>query len=410
MASEATSPVTNRERIIVGTLFLCQVLNILEFMIVMPLGPDFARELNFDTAKLGLIGGSYTFSAACAGILGSFFLDKFGRKKVLSLSVLGLGIATFLVTRANGLTGLLLARVLSGLMGGPLSSMVMAIVADVVPIARRGKAIGIVMGAFAIASVIGVPLGLELALLGTWRTPFYLLVVLAVILFIIIQVYLPSLALPESTSDLNTNSKQVSENMMLVMFRNPAVRMSLLAIPTIFAGNFMVIPNMATYVQNNLAYPRTHMSILYFYGGLAALLVTQLGGILSDRLGSVSVNICGTILLVFSLVLGFIIEPSPLPVAVIFMSFMAASSLRNVSFFAQLSQVPKAAYRARFMSLQSAINHMSVSLGAFVSTKILVQGPSQELIGMHEVAFAALFIGLFTPYLLARVRREVIVE
>lgn len=409
MNLEATSPVTNRERIIVGTLFLCQILNILEFMIVMPLGPDFARELHFDATKLGLIGGSYTFSAACAGILGSFILDRFDRKKVLTLSVLGLGIATFLVTTAHGLNELLLARILSGAMGGPLSSMVMAIVADVVPPARRGKAIGIIMSAFAIASVIGVPLGLELALWGTWQTPFYVLTGLAVLLFIVILIYMPPLSVAVTSND-KVESTQAPENMMWVMFRNPAVQMSLLAIPTIFAGNFMVIPHIATYVQNNLAYPRTHMSSLYFYGGLAALLMTQLGGRLSDRLGSVWVNIGGTILLVFSLVLGFIIEPSPLPVAVIFMGFMSASSLRNVSFFAQLSQVPQAAYRARFMSMQSAINHMSVALGAFISTKILEEGPSKQLLGMHEVAFTALLIGLLTPWLLARVRKVTVVN
>ena len=66
----------------------------------------------------------------------------------------------------------MLARVIAGAFGGPATSLSLSIIADVVPPARRGRAMGAVMGAFSIASVLGVPLGLWLARLGGWRMPF----------------------------------------------------------------------------------------------------------------------------------------------------------------------------------------------------------------------------------------------
>ncbi|MBP6218264.1 MAG: MFS transporter [Oligoflexales bacterium] len=404
MSSHSINKPSTQERQVVGVLFLSQLLNVLEFMMIMPLGPDVAKELNFDSSQLGLVGSSYTFSAAFAGILGSFFLDRFPRRNILCFSILGLGLATLLATRADSFSSLIFARVLSGAMGGPLSSIVMAMVSDAVPPARRGKAIGIVMGAFAVASIVGIPFGLELALWGSWRTPFYALTLLALVLFVFVQMNLNIL----NTDEHQAPQKNRTEHNQLItgMYQNPAVRMSLLAIPTIFAGNFMIIPNIASYVQNNLHYPREHMSQLYLYGGLAALFTTQLGGRLCDRWGPVVINSVGTVLLIVPLVLGFMIEPALIPVSFIFISFMAASTLRNVSFFSQTSQIPSQQYRAQFMSMQSALNHFSVALGAYASASMLSEGPSRRLMGMHNVAIIALCIGLTTPWLLSRVQKK----
>jgi predicted MFS family arabinose efflux permease len=240
-----------------------------------------------------------------------------------------------------------------------------------------------------------IPLGLELALYFGWHSPFYFLSAIALAVFLVIWLYFPSL-----TSHLQLDRENLVST--LDIFQKPAVLIALITMPTVFTGNFMVIPNIAAYIQHNLGYPRASMSALYLVGGIAALFTTQIGGRLCDRWGTLNTNRLGTSLLFVPLVLGFMLEPSPLPVWLIFMSFMGASSLRNVSFFAYSATVPDNSFRARYMSIQSAMNHVSISLGAFFASLLLSETPDKMLHGMHIVAFISLLIGLTTPFLLAR--------
>src|SRR5438105_3427533 len=171
MARFRSAPVS--ERTLLLLVASVQFVNILDFMIVMPLGPDLATALHIPTARLGLIGGSYTAAAAVAGLVGSLFLDRFDRRSALAVAMLGLALGTAAGGLATGMGSLMAARVLAGAFGGPATSLALSIVADAVPPQRRGKAMGTVMAAFAAASVLGVPAGLELARRGGWRAPFF---------------------------------------------------------------------------------------------------------------------------------------------------------------------------------------------------------------------------------------------
>ncbi|HZX41762.1 MAG TPA: MFS transporter, partial [Myxococcaceae bacterium] len=149
-----------------------QFINIWDFVMVMPLGPDFARALGIPLSRLGLIGGAYTAAAAVAGVLGSTFLDRFDRRPALAVAMTGLVLGTLAGGLAWNFESLLAARFLAGAFGGPATSLSLSIIADAVPPERRGKAMGAVMGAFSVASVVGVPLSLQLSIWGGWRLPF----------------------------------------------------------------------------------------------------------------------------------------------------------------------------------------------------------------------------------------------
>ena len=161
-----------RERQIVLLMAAVQFINILDFVMVMPMGPDFAAALGIPSSNLGLISGSYTAAAAVSGLAGSFFLDRFDRRPALGLALTGLVVGTALGGFATDLPSLLAARVVAGLFGGPATSLAFSIIADSVPKERRGTAMGKVMAAFSIASVLGVPAGLEMARRLGWRAPF----------------------------------------------------------------------------------------------------------------------------------------------------------------------------------------------------------------------------------------------
>lgn len=352
-------------------------------MMIVPLGPDLVASLGVKNSEAGLVGGTYTFAAAIAGIFGSFFLDRFDRKKALLFSIVGLSVGTLLGGIANSFAFLIATRVVAGLFGGPATSLALSIVSDVVPAERRGKAMGSVMGAFTIASIFGVPLGLELARIGGWRLPFLFLGVAIFASAFFALKWLPSLREHLSGRPTEFSFKFFNKNVLLALC---AVGFSLF-------GSFLIIPNFSAYFQFNLGFQRTQLGALYFVGGVLSFLGMQLAGRSADRFGSFKVSLVSSILIGFFTVFGYFMFPSPLSPWVIFVGYMMFTSARGVSITSLSSAVPSSRERARFMSIQSAIQHIASAVGAFGAAKILSTGESGALVGMPTVAaISAVFV------------------
>jgi len=105
------------------------------------------------------------------------------------------------------------ARILAGMFGGPATSLALAIVSDVVPPERRGRAMGLVMSAFSLASVLGVPAGLELARMGGWAAPFFGVAALGAVLTALAIRLLPPLRPPARVASKEpSSSSHMREN------------------------------------------------------------------------------------------------------------------------------------------------------------------------------------------------------
>lgn len=396
------APGTLSERKLLFLIGSVQFINVLDFMMVMPLGPDFARALGIPAARIGVVGGMYTAAAAVAGIAGALFLDRFDRRKALAWSLAGLVLGTALGGFAWNFPSLVAARVIAGAFGGPATALSLAIVADAVPVARRGRAMGAVMGAFSVASVLGVPAGLELARLGNWQTPFFAVAALGALV-----TALAIGLLPPFTQHLAARAQQASFRDVL---RKPAVLLALSNIGLAMAGNFALIPNLSAYVQINLHYPRDRLGLLYLTGGVCSFLTLRLAGKLADRAGPARAATFGSALFVGLLAVGFIRPVAALPVLVIFAGFMVTSSFRFVPMQALASRVPEPAERARFMSLQSCVQHLASAIGAMTASQMLVTRPDGGLAGIPQVATLTATLSLCVPLLMfaieARVRRR----
>jgi predicted MFS family arabinose efflux permease len=385
------------ERAIVFLVGAVQFVNILDFMMVMPLGPDFARALGIPTSHLGYIGGSYTAAAAVAGLAGSLFLDRFDRRKALAVAMLGLVLGTAAGGLATGLGTLMAARVLAGIFGGPATSLSFSIIADVVPAERRGRAMGAVMGAFSVASVVGVPVGLELARRGGWRMPFLVVAGMGALVAAFAVFSLPPLRLHLALQ------KALKPLSLRELFANPLVRLSYLMTALVMMGGFILIPNISAYVQFNLGYPRASLGTLYMAGGVVSFFATRAAGSMLDRVGAVPTGSLGVALVAVVTYVGFVIYLPELPVVGIFIGFMLANSFRNVTYNTLASRVPEPHERARFLSGQSAIQHMFAALGAFLSSRMLSERPDGQLIGMPAVALTSIALAVVLPLLFWRV-------
>jgi predicted MFS family arabinose efflux permease len=390
------------ERLLIFLIGAVQFVNILDFMMVMPLGPDFARALDIPVSKLGLVGGSYTLAAAAAGLVGSLFLDRFDRRSALAVAMGGLVLGTVAGGFAIGLRSLLAARVLAGLFGGPATSLSLSIIADAVPVQRRGKALGAVMGAFSMAQVLGVPASLKVAEWAGWQAPFFCVAGLGLLITAGTITLLPPmrdhlLARPPQGAAAPARAP-LFRRTVLVSYAMTAVAMG---------AGFLLIPNLSAYVQFNLGFPRRSLWELYGAGGVLSFVTLRVVGKLVDRFGSFRVGTAGSLLMFLAIWLIFVDVPPNPPVLLLFLLLLFSLSVRNVAYSTLTSKVPGPAERARFMSFQSAVQHLASAAGAIVSSFVLAQTPGGQLLHMPRLAVLSLLLVATFPGLLWLVERAV---
>ena len=389
------------ERAVIGIIAAIQFVNIVEFMMVAPLGPDFVTGFGMASADIGLVAGSYTAAAALATIISAAFLDRFERRKALVLGMMGLAVGTAAGGFAYDLYSLIAARVVAGIFGGPATALALAMIADVVAPERRGKAMGVVMSAFSIASVLGVPLSLELARVAGWHMPFLAVAALGLVVSVVAWK-----SLPKPETGLGQAPPMVGLQGIRDLVGRPEVLLSLCATALGMVAGFLLIPSISVYFQFNLGYPRESISVLYLTGGLVTLLTMWLAGRWTDRIGAVPVSAGATALLLLTIYVGFVHPALGVPVILIFVMFMVAMSTRNVAATTLNSQVAPPSQRGAFLAMSSAVQNICASIGALISTLMLGADADGKLVGVEGVAYLSMVLAVALPTLLWGVNRR----
>lgn len=384
----AAAPVEASEARILMLLTIVQFVNIVDFMMVMPLGPDFARALGISTAHIGIVGGSYTLAAAVAGLGAATFLDRFSRRTALVACVTGLALGTLAGALATGYATMLAARVTAGAFGGTAAALAIAIVSDVVPPERRGRAFAVLMGAFSLAAVLGVPAGLEVARIAGWRAPFIVVGLLGVAAAIGARLLLP---------DLREHTRDSAPRVPLVRLLGGRLLAVYAVSAAAFFAAFLIIPNISAFLQFNRGYAREQLGLLYAAGGLASFVAMRVAGQATDRRGPMAMAVMGSLLVCLALWFGFVSTPSVAPVLPVFVCFMTGMAVRNVALTTFVSRVPRPQERAGFLSVHSAGQHLASSAGAMAASVLLTEGPKHALVGMPQVALMALALTLAVP-------------
>jgi predicted MFS family arabinose efflux permease len=374
-----------------------QFVNIVDFMMVMPLGPDFVTHLSIASNQIGWISGSYTLAAAIAGIVFSPLLDKWQRKKMVIISSFCLAITTLLTAFVWDMASLMFMRLFAGVFGGLATSVAMAMVIDMVPAPQRGKAIATVMSAFSIASIVGVPIGLELALRVQWNAPFVVVGLLGLVVSFLAMVLLPNSTIK--------NTKQSAVSFKALMSNKVVVHGYLLIAVVMFAG-FLIIPFITNYFVFNLNFPRQEIGLVYLVGGIASLVTIQLTGRWVDKYGAMTFSILGTVILLFVLLFGFYFAPPFLSVYLMFTLFMVGMNMRGITNKIVLSKIPKPEIRAGYMSMQNAVQHIATTLAAICGSLMMMEGAEGQLVGMTSVVILALVVSVLQPFLILSIKKS----
>lgn len=380
----------NKERIILLLLASLNFTHILDFMIMMPLGNFLMPHFKISAQAFSLVVAAYTFSAGISGFTAAFFVDRFDRKKVLLFGYIGFLIGTLACAIAPTYGLLMAARILAGLFGGLIGAQVLSIVADLIPYERRASAMGMIMAAFSMASVFGVPFGLYLANHMSWHAPFYFVAGLGTLLIPMQVRYIPK---------MDGHLKAAKENKVSPLElikgigtdKNQLLALSLSA--TMMLGHFLIIPFLNPFMEFNMGFSKTQTPMVYFVGGLLTLFSSPIIGKLSDKSGKFKMFSYMILLGIFPI--AFITNMPHVPFYLVLCVtgfWFIVSSGRAIPAQAMISNVVPPQKRGSFMSFNSSIQQMFVGLASVIVGFIVVRKPDNSIVNYNITGYLSMAV------------------
>lgn len=404
MSQPLTHPLhtIQKERAIIFILAALQFLHILDFVIMMPLGPVFMESFKINSAAFGLLVSSYSISAGVFGLIGALFLDSYDRKMSLLVLFFGFSFGTLLCAFAPNYGFLLFARVVAGGFGGMIGATVLSIIGDIIPVFRRGTATGVVMSSFSVASVIGIPIGLSLANKFGWHFPFLSLAIAGFLILPIGYKVLPSIRY-HLDSEIHPKQSQL-KSLKQVITKKDHLAPFLFMVFLMFGG-FTIIPFLSPFLVSNVGLAISDLPYIYFFGGLFTFFTSRFIGKLSDRYGKLTVYQIISIVAVIPIVVVVTLTKTSLPVVLTVTTiFMILVSGRMVPAFAMITSAVEPRIRGSFMSVNSAIQQISSGAASYIAGLILVQTPDNQLVNYELVGMLAVFSLLFSIYLAKKIK------
>jgi len=368
------------------TLAGIQFSHILDFMIMMPLGPVLISAFGISTHQFGLLVASYSFSAALSGLFAATFIDRFERKRLV-LTIFGLfGLATLACGLAPSYTTLLIARGLAGTFGGVMGAMVQTIVGDVIPFARRAKAGGIVSTAFSISTVAGVPLSLWLANHFVWRAPFIFIAALTTLF-----IFIGSRILPELRHHISDKKRAHPFSAMFEVLHDANHLRALLFSALIIFSGFTVIPYITIYAVGNVGITLHDIPYIYLTGGAATLVTARTIGHWADLKGKIRIY---RLVALFALIPLFVVThigASPLWAWLICTTlFFILVSGRMIPAMAIITSAAQPKLRGTFMSLNATVQSLSMGLATSLAGFIISQDNNGQIVNYGLVGLVAI--------------------
>jgi predicted MFS family arabinose efflux permease len=400
---------TRYQKFVIAVLAFLQFTIILDFMIIGPLGALLLRDMHITTRQFGLVVSAYAFSAGASGLLAAGFADEFDRKKLLLFFYCGFLLGTLLCGLAGSYGFLLGARIVTGVFGGVIGSISMAIIADLFPLQVRGRVMGTVQTAFAASQVMGIPLGVFLSNRWGWHAPFIMIFVVSAAVGVVIAMRMQPIVehLKVAPSHDGRNpflhlAATVGQGRYLRTFA---------ATMLLATGGFMLMPFGSTFTVNNLGISLQKLPLVYMITGVVTFIAGPLLGKLSDSIGKYRVFFIGS--LAGAVMVGIYCHLGTTPLAMVIvinaLLFVAVTS-RMISASALISAVPDMQDRGAFMSVNSSLQQFSGGVASSLAGLIVVQAPDgrllhYDLLGYVAMGAMTLVIALMYPIHLAVMRK-----
>jgi len=360
---------TRYQALVIVLIALTQFTVVLDFMVMSPLGDMLMKSMELTTKQFGLAVSVYAFSAGTSGLLTAGFADRFDRKKLLLFFYVGFIVGTLFCGLANSYVLLIAARIITGLFGGVIGSISLAIVADLFPLQQRGRAMGFIQMGFGASQVLGIPISLYIANHWGWQSPFLMIVGLATIIWTFVMLKLQPITKHLELKTEKTAIKHLWHTLRLRDYRTGFLLTALLSI-----GGFMMMPWGSAFAVNNLHVSYEQLPLLFMASGIAALIIMPLIGKLSDKIDKAKLFTVAALSMMVIIVIYTNLTPVPfLVIITLNILMMTAIMSRIVPAMALVSALPKMQDRGAFMSINSSLQQIAGGVAAAVGGMIVVQ-------------------------------------
>lgn len=386
-----------QEKLLLFVMASIQLVHVMDFMIMMPLGPQLMRTFEINPQLFGFLVSAYTFSAGISGFASAFFLDNYDRKKALMFFFTGFTIGTIACGIANTYELLMAARIFTGAFGGVLGALILSVIGDAIPAARRGVAMGVVMSSFSIASIFGIPFGLKLATMVNWQAPFLVLGAMAVLVWILILTVVPAMNGHITLGQKKETPIQVLGNIVKDSNQLRALMTSVL----LMFGQFSVIPFLSAYMVANVGFKEENLFYIYLVGGIVSLITAPLVGKMADKYGKQRIFIIFSVLIVIPLFITTNLGHVPIYLALINSGFFfLLTTGRTIPAMTLITGTVAPKHRGSFMSINTCFQQLANAAGSLIGGLIIVRttaGPIENynIVGYISIACAivCLFVG-----------------
>ena len=379
---------TSYQKAVIALLAVIQFTVILDFMVMSPLGDMLMKSMSLNAAQFASAVSAYAFSAGVSGLLAAGFADKYDRKKLLLVFYAGFIVGTFLCAMATSFPLLLFGRIVTGIFGGVLGAVSMAIVTDLFSFNQRGRVMGFVQMSFAVSQVAGIPIGLYLANKFSWHAPFMMIVGFSLVTTFFIFSFLKPVTAHIKRKDNQNALFHLRKTVSNKTYWLPFVTTALLSI-----GGFMLMPFSTPFIINNVGISQVQLPIVYVVMGICSMIALPLIGKLSDKIGKLPTFIIGSILAAFMIVIYTNLVAVPLWEVIVISSLMFAGVMsRIIPATALMTAVPKIEDRGSFMSINSSLQQIAGGVASVIAGWVIVQQPGGKL--LHFDTLGYMCIGL----------------
>ena len=377
------------EIVLVILMALLNFTHILDFMIMMPLGNILMPKWHLNSSQFSVIVSSYSLAAFASSFAAIFFADKFDRKKLLLFAYLGFLVGTFGCVFAFDANSMIVARLITGIFGGMISAQVLSIIADIIPYERRGQAMGLLMGGFGLASVVGVPLGLFLANKYQWYSPFLVVAIMGSCLLPFLIRFVPNV----NEHLLHPVPLKERIQSFIQIFKDKTQVTALSFSFVMILGHFIIIPLFNPYIVYNVGVPQNKTPLIYLFGGISSLITAQIVGKLADKYGKRQVFVTAAIISLF-----FILMLTNMPripvymVLIIFSLWFSCTTGRTVPGQAMTSQAVTSKTRGSFMSLNSCMQSLATGFAGLISGWITYSDAQFAIHNYNYLGYLSVFL------------------
>ena len=404
----ATSTNTDKfsayQTLVILLLALTQFTVVLDFMVMSPLGDMLMKSMNLSTTQFGFAVSGYAFSAGISGLLTAGFADRFDRKKLLLFFYIGFIVGTLFCGLATSYGLLLAARIVTGLFGGVIGSISSAIVADLFPLEKRGRVMGFMQMGFGASQVLGMPISLYLANAWGWQAPFFMIVGLSTIVWLIIVIKMLPI-----TKHLSVQSDRNAFQHLVHTISQRHYRIGFLATASLSLGGFMMMPWGSAFSINNLHITVKQLPLLFMISGVSSLVVMPLIGKLSDKIDKFNIFAIASLWMVVMVLIYTNLTPVPFWIVMLMnISFMAGMMSRMIPAMALTSALPKLQDRGAFMSINASLQQIAGGVAAAVGGLIVVQKTKTSPLAHYDtLGYIIVGITLISIYLVYRVSKMI---